>query len=161
MGQIIKKFDNDFFLEYDRGKFDDWCVYLTNSAGQRYAPRDIDYFNQIKHFAKKYGKLKIYNDYVKIYNLTKKTVEEANLSAITEIASSYGEDATEIDIIFSILYMAMIAEERKENTRLGKRIKRLGIHMLLIEDYSTEYSANFTRGKKWLEIDELCRERGF
>ena len=125
MGQIIKKFDNDFFLEYDRGKFDDWCVYLTNSAGQRYAPRDIDYFNQIKHFAKKYGKLKI-------YNLTKKTVEEANLSAITEIASSYGEDATEIDIIFSILYMAMIAEERKENTRLGKRIKRLGIHMLLI-----------------------------
>lgn len=127
---------------------------MTNSAGQRYAPRDIDYFNQIKHFAKKYGKLKI-------YNLTKKTVEEANLSAITEIASSYGEDATEIDIIFSILYMAMIAEERKENTRLGKRIKRLGIHMLLIEDYSTEYSANFTNGKKWLEIDELCRERGF
>lgn len=161
MGQIIKRFENGSFLEYDRGKFDDWCVYLTNSTGQRHAPRDIDYFNEIKHFAKKYGKLKIYDDYVKVYNLTEKKVEEANLSAISEIASSYGEDSVEIDIIFSILYMAMIAEERKENTRLGKRIKRLGIHMLLIEDYDTEYSANFMRGKKWREIDELCRERGF
>ena len=66
-----------------------------------------------------------------------------------------------IDVIFSILYMAMIAEERKKNTRLGKRIKRLGIHKLLIEKSNVLDAANFMRGMGWREIDSLCRARGF
>jgi len=55
----------------------------------------------------------------------------------------------------------MIAEERKANTRLGKRIKRLGIHALLMESVSVANAANFMRGMGWREIDRLCRERGF
>ena len=51
-----------------------------------------------------------------------------------------------IHTIFSILYMAMIAEERKAGTRLGKRIKRLGIHKLLIENIPVREAANFMRG---------------
>ena len=57
--------------------------------------------------------------------------------------------------------MAMIAEERKCFTRLGKRIKRLGIYKLLIEGKSVGESANFMRGLKWYEIDAMCKERGF
>lgn len=26
MGQIIKAFENGMILEYDKAKFDDWCV---------------------------------------------------------------------------------------------------------------------------------------
>ena len=41
---IIKRFSNGAFLEYDRGNFDDWCIYLTIPTKTRVAPRDTDYF---------------------------------------------------------------------------------------------------------------------
>lgn len=161
MGQLIKSFVDGSFLEYDRGSFDDWCVYLTKNDGSRRPPRDVDYFNQLKQYAGKYGTDRIYRDYVRVYELTGKNVEQNALEVITSIASAYGEDALNIDIILSILYMAMIAEERKKYTRLGKRIKRLGIYKLLIENRSVAESANFMRGMGWRDIDYLCRERGF
>lgn len=161
MGQRIKSFVDGSYLEYDRGSFDDWCVYLTKSDGGRRPPRDVDYFNQLRLYAAKYGTNRIYGDYVRVYEFTGKTVEQRSLAAISTIASSYGEDALNIDIILSILYMAMIAEERKKYTKLGKRIKRLGIYKLLIENRSVAESANFMRGMGWRDIDYLCKERGF
>ena len=161
MGKLIKKFQNGTFLEYDRGAFDEWCVYFTDANGKRKPPRDVDYFNQLTEFAERYGVQKVYADYVEVYNLTGKEVEQSVLERISKIASSYDEDSLTIDVIFSILYMAMIAEERKKNTRLGKRIKRLGIHKLLIEKSNVLDAANFMRGMGWREIDSLCRARGF
>ena len=161
MGQLIKSFSDGSFLEYDHGSFDDWCVYLTKSSGSRRPPRDVDYFSQLKQLASKYGADQVYNDYVRVYNLTGKQVEEPSLIAISQIAASYGDDALEVDVIFSILYMAMIAEEQKKFTRLGKRIKRLGIYKLLIENCSVSESANFMRGMGWRDIAALCEARGF
>ena len=88
-------------------------------------------------------------------------MSQESLRRISIIAGSYGEDALLVDVIFSILYMAMIAEEQKANTRLGKRIKRLGIYKLLIENRSVYEAANFMRGMGWREIAKLCEERGF
>ena len=161
MGRIIKEFADGSILEYDKGSFDDWCVYLQRPNGIRRPPRDIDYFEQLKSFSNKYGVKQIYGDYVKVYNLTGKQIDDKSLRVITAIAEAYGEDKLGIDIIFSILYMAMIAEEQKAYTKLGKRIKRLGIHKLLIENRSVRESANFMRGMDWRDIDILCKERGF
>ena len=63
--------------------------------------------------------------------------------------------------MLSVLYLAMIAEERKANTKLGKRIKRLGVHKLLFDGGNVSNSANFMRGMGWREIDALCRQYGF
>ena len=161
MGKRIKSFADGSYLEYDRGSFDDWCVYLAKGDGSRRPPRDVDYFHQLKHFADQYGVNRIYNDYVRMYDLTGKQVEMSVLSDITVIASAYGKDSLQIDVIFSILYMAMIAEERKEHTCLGKRIKRLGIHKLLIENRDVGDAANFMRGMSWRTIDALCKGCGF
>lgn len=161
MGQLIKRFSDGSFLEYDRGSFDDWCVYLTNTYGNRKPPRDTDYFRQLKELADKYGAESVYRDYVRVYNLTGKQVERPALMAISKIAASYGSDALAVDVIFSILYMAMIAEEQKKNTHLGKRIKRLGIHALLIEGRGVGEAANFMRGMAWQKIARLCEARGF
>ena len=57
--------------------------------------------------------------------------------------------------------MAMIAEEQKQFTRLGKRIKCLGIHMLLFEEKSVHEEANLTLDMGWRDIAALCDERGF
>lgn len=162
MMSIIKRFTNGAFLEYDRGSFDDWCVYLTSPTGLRRPPRDIEYFQTIKNIAAKYGTNRIYADYVSIYDVTGDKIEEEVLKQITLIANKYdAEDELRVDILFSILYMAMIAEERKENTRLGRRIKRLGIHYLLFEGASISYAANFMRGMNWRQIASLCEARGF
>lgn len=161
MGQIIKSFADGSYLEYDRGNFDEWCVYLTRGNGRRSPPRDTDYFHALKRLADLYGANRIYAGYVRVYNLTGNRVEASALSEITAIASAYGKDSLEVDVIFSILYMAMIAEEKKEFTRLGKRIKRLGIYELLIKNRSVGDAANFMRGMGWREIDRLCKEYGF
>lgn len=161
MGTKIKDFPDGTFLEYDHGQFDEWCVYMNQPNGTRRPPLDRDYFTQLQKYAAQYGTDRIYQDYVRVYNLVKKAVNKDDLDEITNIAAGYGEDALELDKIFSILYMAMIAEERKANTKLGKRIKRLGVHKLLIEGNTVQQSANFMRGMRWREIDALCRERGF
>lgn len=159
---IIKKYDDGSFLEYNRGKFDKWCVYHTNSEGKRVAPRDVDYFKDLYVFSKRYGKDRLYSDYVKIYDRTKKEVEEAVLTFIEQIAKGYDkEDIIKIDTMFTILYMGMIAEERKEHAILGKRIKRLGIHTLLMDNKSIHESANFMRNKKWYDLDKICKAMGF
>lgn len=161
MGQIIKCFPDGSFLEYDRGSFDDWCVYLTDVSGNRKPPRDTDYFSQLKCLAERFGTDKVYNDYVKVYDLTGRQISKDVLDNISRLSEEYGTSANQIDIIFSILYMAMIAEERKAGTRLGKRIKRLGIHKLLIENPPVREAANFMRGMGWRDIARLCEERGF
>ncbi len=161
MGRIIKTFPGGCMLEYDRGSFDDWCVYLTGPDGRRSPPRDLAYFTRLKRYAAKHGANRLYADFVRLYHRTGKDVEEAVLAAITRTAAAYGEEALGVDIVFTILYMGMIAEERRENTRLGKRIKRLGMHILLAENASPAAAAHFMRGMGWREIDRLCRERGF
>lgn len=136
-------------------------VYFTKRDGSRKPPRDVDYFERLRRLADKYGAERIYRDYVRVYDRTGKQVKKAVLAQISQIAAPYGDDALEVDIVFSILYLAMIAEEQKEFTRLGKRIKRLGVHQLLVEDCGVDEAANFMRGMSWHEIAALCREQGF
>ncbi|MDR1854454.1 MAG: hypothetical protein LBR05_06055 [Azoarcus sp.] len=161
MGTTIKKFANGSFLEYDKGSFDDWCVYFTDPRGFRKPPKDEDYFQELKDLAKKYGVDRIYGDYVLVYEKTGKTVNDDTLRQISDISKQYHEDALQMDILLTVLYMAMIAEERKANTRLGKRIKRLGIYYLLVENAPVPQAANFMRGMGWRAIDALCKARGF
>ena len=67
----------------------------------------------------------------------------------------------EADTWFTIIYAGMIAEENKANTILKKRIKRLGMHQLLLENYKAEDAANFSRNKKWKELDAIMKQKGF
>lgn len=161
MGQIIKRFLNGSYLEYDNGKFDDWCVYLTQPNGSHKPPQDIDCFFALKRLAIRYSAERVYEDYIQVYELTGNQVDSQVLDRISLVAKKYDSDSLEVDILFSVLYLTMISEEQKRYTRLGKRIKRLGIYVLLMEDQSVQESADFMRGMNWREIDTLCRERGF
>ena len=51
MGQILTKFDDGSYLEYDRGRFDKWCVYLSRPNQAKYAPSDSQYFNRLQEYA--------------------------------------------------------------------------------------------------------------
>lgn len=90
-----------------------------------------------------------------------KTSKDASLLVIDEVSAAYGNDSLAMSKTLTTMYMGMIAEENKRFTRLGKRIKRLGTHMLLLEGLGVDDAANFMRGMGWRDIDGMCRERGF
>lgn len=161
MGNIIVNFEDGSFLEYDRGSFDDWCVYLNRPNERRYPPKDYQYFERLKDYSLKYGSQTIYDDFIKIYEETSKSLSHNIFDLIKEISKKYGSDSNDIAIDFSIIYMGMVAEENKAYTRLGKRVKRLGVYQVLFEDLSPNEAANFSKGKKWREIDEICMTKGF
>lgn len=161
MGRIIRDFKDGSTLEYDKGAFDDWCVYLTRPNIIRYAPKDYQYFKRLTEYGLKYGKNQVYNDFVQIYNVTTKSLDNSVFELIDRLSEKYGEKAIDIAIDFSIIYMGMVAEENKAYTKLGKRVKRLGIHQVLIDEYPYNMAANFSRGKKWRDLDNECKQRGF
>ena len=64
-------------------------------------------------------------------------------------------------IILGIFSVLLNAEENKKNTRLGKKIKRLGVHQVLKENLNIRVAANYSKGLGWRDIEQECRNRGF
>lgn len=161
MPTLIKNVRNRNIVEFDSGSFDDWCVYLTRPQQFRYAPRDTEYFSKLQILGNAHTPERIYNDFVTFYIPTDRNIDVNILNLITRLTDDYGTDAEEMDIWFSIIYAGMIAEENKANAILKKRIKRLGMHQVLIEGLDPNLAANFSKGRKWKELDALMGERGF
>lgn len=161
MPQLIKKVRDKHLVEFDKGMFDNWCVFLTRAGHKRYAPKDLEYFTFLQQSGKKYGHQRLYDDYVCIYNHTNSTVNLHTLRLITAITNLYSDVYEELDIWFSVIYAGMIAEENKENAILKKRIKRLGMYQLLIEKHDPIFAANFSKEKKWKDLDILMKQYGF
>lgn len=158
----IKEFIDGSYLAYSTGNFDDWCVYIIKSNGEAVIPLDTDYFQQIHELSLKYGVDKVYGDFANIYDSTNKDIDEVVLQKITECSLTYGyPQSINVDKLFTTIYMTMISEENYPNTRLGKRIKRLGIYEMLYNKRTVYDAANFMRGMSWKEIAHLCEERGF
>ena len=161
MPALIKQTRNGTIVEFDKGSFDEWCVYITAPGQSRYAPKDIEYFDKLRQLGAIYGHARIYNDFIRIYSVMSKQVNDVVLSLINTIAAGYAKHADEIEVLFTIIYAGMIAEENKAKAILGKRIKRLGMQQVLLENNSAEYAANFSKGKRWKELDAIMKAKGF
>jgi hypothetical protein len=161
MSRIIKMVRGKNLVEFDRGSFDEWCVFLSRPGQPRYAPKDTEYFTILKNMGNRFGHAKIYNDFISYYNQTTKDLDSTILDLITTLSNDYENEAEEMDTWFTVIYAGMIAEENKDRTYLGKRIKRLGMHQLLLENYDPELAANFSKGKKGHDLSTIMKERGF
>ena len=158
---IIKRFEDNSYLEYARGTFDDWCVYMSSPNGRRYAPKDYEYFTFFKNLASKYSSTEVYDSFVLLYENSSKSIESSVLKLIEEISFRYSEDRLDVCKNFTIIYMGMIAEENKEFTKLGKRVKRLGFYQTIILQMEPIVASSYSKGKKWQELDGLCKSYGF
>ena len=161
MSQKINNLANGGFIEFASGCFDGWCVFVTKPGTKRFAPTDVQYFTRIKEISEKFGPQKVYDDFVVIYNRTTKNIEPKVFDLILVLSRFYDDNSAEIELWFNVLYAGMIAEENKENAILKKRIKRLGVHQVLIDGLSPETAAVFSKGKKWKELDEIMKLKGF
>lgn len=162
MKRLIHTLPNKQKVVFDQGRFDNWCVYLIDSKGRKYAPTDTVYFTELAQIAKQYPTQKMYSDFVKIYQKTTEEINKQVVELIQQIAKTYREPHQQtIEKWFTVLYAGMIAEENKENAILKKRIKRLGMHQLLLEHIHAEKAAVFSRGKTAKELDLLMKAKGF
>ncbi len=161
MARLIKRFHDGSLLEYGRGAFDDWCIYLTQPAILRYAPKDVDYFVDVARYAQRHSSLIVYRHFIAVYERTDQAIQKPVLELIEQLSKNYGLDAGAVEITFTILYAGMVAEQNKKHTRLGKRVKRLGVHQILMENMSPEQAAHFSKGKSWHAIAAECQKRGF
>jgi len=161
MTRLVATWSDGSRVEFDDGKFDEWCVYLSFPDRPRYAPKDIEYFSILKNLGLKYGNTRIYGDFLKIYSLCSSIIDSSVIEVIDEISTFYENDKNLVSIWFAVIYAGMIAEENKNNAILKKRIKRLGMHQLLIDGMEPQMAANYSRGKNWKEIDLICRSKGF
>lgn len=159
--RTVKEFPDGSSLEYDKGKFDGWCVYERAADGGRSAPRDTDYFRTLNTFAAERGAETVYSDFVRLYEATGAEIAGGALVLIDEMSKGYGSYGLLAAKTYTTMYMGMVAEEQKSFTKLGKRVKRLGVHKLLVEGDPVDVAAHFMRGMKWQEIAALCEERGF
>lgn len=162
MERLVKTLKNGMKIVFDCGRFDNWCVYIVNSDGGKNAPSDTEYFSDFRKVAEKYEGDKVYNDFVKIYDLTSNSVDPRVITQIDEIIETYNEDDKKLmEQWLSVVYAGMIAEENKHRAILKKRVKRLGMHQVLKLNYSPYDAANFSRGKKWRELDSVMKKLGF
>lgn len=165
MSEEIKRFSDGSILEYGPGKFDKWCVYLTRPGKNRAPPTDSEYFDDLVQLGTTYTNQTVYLDFEQLYILVRKArnISPTGHKLIESFSEKYGPDALRFEILFTILYAAMVAEEQKANTKLGAKIKRLGVHQILMDSPPLDVitAASFSRGMGWREIEAECKKRGF
>ena len=158
--EALKQFPDGSRVEFGRGSFDGWCVFVTRPPAPRHAPRDVDYFAELKIL---YGRFpQLHEHFIEVFQRTSRIVDATVLERITELAALYpAEERVLVDVLLTTLYAAMLAEENRAHAPLGKRIKRLGVHQVLVEGMAVELAANYSRGRPWRELAEECARRGF
>ncbi|HRJ43678.1 MAG: hypothetical protein KJZ86_13025 [Caldilineaceae bacterium] len=161
MAQMIKRFSDGSLLEFDQGNFDGWCIFLTRPGRLRIAPKDWQYFTRLQELAALYGAEKSYADFVLVFDATSQTLDPALLARISAFSHDYTQDVLRADIVFTLLYAGMLAEENKAFAPLGKRIKRLGVYQVVMEGMRPREAATFSVGRPWQELARLCESRGF
>jgi hypothetical protein len=162
MATLIKNLQNNRSVIFDTGKFDDWCVYVVEANGSKQAPFDTTYFSDLYTISKSYPNNKVYIDFVTIYDLTNKNIDINVLNTIDLIVNTYSaQHKIIVEQWFTVLYAGMIAEENKQNAILKKRVKRLGMHQVLMLNMPSSVAAKFSYGKKWRDLDAIMRPYGF
>lgn len=157
---VVKEWQGGDKVEFDSGRFDQWCVYIVREGAGRRAPRDVEYFTYFHELGQRHG-AKLVLEYVRsVYRMAAMTIQAASLAHVAEKAQDFGDDSGETEFWGTVLYSAMVAEENNPKP-LEKRVKMLGLHQLLVDGMAPEEAANWSRGKKYPELDAECRRRGF
>lgn len=146
-------------LIFAQGKFDMWCIYHV-SGERKHAIKDEEVFSLLEKYATSPTRFQLYHDFVNIFHDVTHVTNNGVLARIKELSLAYA-NAREIEFVLMFLYAGMVAEENKKFAKLKKYIKRLGVHQVLIERQRAQVAANYSKGKKWPELQQECDARGF
>jgi hypothetical protein len=151
--QTLVTFRDGTSLVYEKGRFDEFKVSFYSSQSRHIeSPTDIRLFTFFLSLHNNDGVWRIIQ----------------NIAAQIDSAHSFSDlniptlnDTLEEQKLFSAVGAAMLSERYKAHTRLGKRVKLLGCHQVLVQGLEPRIAANWSRGRRWREIDAECRRLGF
>ena len=158
--KLITTLSDKTIIYYEKGRFDNWCVYVKKTDGYRYIPKDVEYFAFFSNLTKEFDKSKIYSDFLIIYKKIDNNISDNVLKIIKKISEKYKDKKNFVELNFVIIYAAMVAERNKKNTILKERIKHLGFYQVVLECMSPLKAANFSKGLKAKEIINICIKKG-
>lgn len=152
IGTNKKTIDTGIFVEYaiTDFKFD--------------APTDNDYMQEIRNLASKYGQNEVWRSFLKLYDSIPQqrgvAITRTMTRKVSEIVAQYPCEKN-LRLTFDCLLCAMIAENNREKTKLGKKIKALGIYQSIYELHlSIPQVTNYSKNKSWQWISKECQRRG-
>ena len=159
--QTFRTLPSGVSIAWGRGRIDSWCVYIHEDGGRR-APLDTEYFDHLNSIGAELGATVVYDQFVQLWQMASGTPDPSANALVDSLVSSHPPlvqfDSTQW---YTVIYMAMVSEENYPGTRLGKRLKRLGVHQFLLEGMPVIEAANWSRGKPWRQLDAECTKRGF
>lgn len=158
-------------IMFSTGKFDAYCAWTRYDSpdGRVFYSKPLDtyYFEIARQLGQRYGNRYIYDTIKRMYDMVvirptdeerSSPVEQSVLCNIYQTALTFGQDSGWVQNMLLHLYYGMVAEENKINVRLGKSIKLLGIHDILINGMDVATAANQMRGRPWGEIWEQMKD---
>lgn len=135
------------------------------------APEDIDYMQDVRDLALKYGQNRVWSSFLTLYECIPQqrgiAITRDMTNTVKDIAACYPGEAR-LRLTLDCLLCAMIAENNRlrqygssYDTRLGKKVKALGVYQAIFEtDMSIRQVADYSKYKGWRWISEECRKRG-
>lgn len=161
--QIQAEMAGGVSVYFGRGRIDEYCVFVETDS-RRHAPKDVAYFDSLKTIADRHGELgrdKVYAIFQRLYDSADRNIRQDVLDTIAEEVKNFGGDALLLEHILVTIYYAMVAEESrgpKERFPLGKRLKKIGVYQLLVEDVAPSKAANSSKGRPWRDLLKICEE---
>ena len=147
----LREYEDGSYLAFDTGNFDDYRVTFYHN-GSQHSPKDTWFFDKLVAI-----KRKPHTVWLVVQQIAKqinKTTEFQNIVFPDRIESQ------EAKKVFDFMAAAMIAEERKKGTVLGKRVKLLGIYQILFV-YKNALVASWSKDKPAGIISDECEGYGF
>lgn len=142
----LKQWPDGFEMVYQTGKFDDWQVSFWKD-GKKSNPTDVMMLEYLFNYDPEEVWSAICTIGYQCYNEFKDIV-------IPEINGTPQENR-----FFSYLAAAMVAEEKKENALLGKKVKLIGIYQVLFERMTVNEAANWSKGKQWFFLEDYWKKK--
>lgn len=161
---VRMRFDDEIIF-FGHGMDDPWCVYTgkydADGIMRCCKPSDKYYFQVIWDIAfSENCRVSMYSDFVDLFNRTGKCLDASVIDYIGHLADRYGRYGDIMYNMFMHVYYGMIAEENKAHAHLGKSVKLLGLHDLLIKGKTVIDSADCNRGGNWRSIYADCQAAG-
>ena len=151
--------DEIFFNE---GEKDIWKVSFLDKNGKYWSPRDVDYFTELYSLAERYGFEFTYAVFLyvcySVYPCNWNGTDRIRFEKVCKIADAHFEEDTLK--LWMTLYMTMVAEENKANTKLGKTIKNLAVYKILMLGEDIHKVAYSMWGKGWMILDDEMKKYG-
>jgi hypothetical protein len=160
--RLIRAFSNGAFLEYARsGDVPNFQIYYVDFKGQRRRASREEALSRLVSFSESHDRLDLYHRYSRLYELSSHDIESEVLKQIDLWAKDYAMGDLSFQCLYSFLYAELVLMSGEISGLSERRLQRLAIHHVLIEERPVSYACRFSTKVSRDRVIAECVLRGF